>query len=60
MKSFAFSALASVAVAISADEIEFIDYAARFNKVYEDVEEFTARFERFMHNHNLIKEHNAT
>ena len=60
MKSFAFAALATAAAALSADELEFIDYAARFNKVYEDMPEFTARFERFIHNHRLINEHNAT
>ena len=60
MKSFAFAALASVAVALSNDELEFIDYAARFNKVYEDVEEFAARFERFLVAHAFIKAHNAS
>ena len=60
MKSFAFAALASVAVALSNDELEFIDYAARFNKVYEDVEEFAARFERFLVAHAFIKTHNAS
>lgn len=60
MKSFAFAALASVAVALSGDELEFLSYAARFNKVYEDIEEFAVRFERFLHSHKAIAEHNAT
>ena len=33
MKYFAIAALASAAAAISADELEFLNYAARFNKV---------------------------
>ena len=37
MQSFAFAALASAAFAVSADELEFANYAARFNKVYEDI-----------------------
>ena len=60
MQSFAFAALASVAAAISADELEFSMYAARFNKIYADVEEFSARLERFMHYDRLIREHNAS
>ena len=57
MKSFAFAALASAA-AINADELEFINYTARFNKVYEDVEEFVTRFERFIYWDRLINDHN--
>ena len=57
MKYFALAALASSAVAFSTD---FMNYAARFNKIYEDVEEFAVRLERFMHNHRVITEHNAT
>ena len=60
MQSFAFAALASTAAAINTVELEFTKYAARFNKVYEDVEEFAMRLERFVHHHNLISEHNAT
>ena len=58
MQSFAFAALASAAAAISADELEFANYAARFNKVYDDIEEFTMRFERFLYWHRVIEEHN--
>ena len=47
MKSIAFAALTTAAAAISANELEFANYAARFNKVYEDISEFAMRFERF-------------
>ena len=60
MKSYAFAALVSAAAAISADELEFVNYAARFNKAYENMREYAIRFERFNHHHNLISEHNAT
>ena len=60
MKSFIFAVLASAAAAISADELEFMNYAARFNKVYEDIEEFAIRFERFVYWHRVINEHNST
>ena len=60
MKSFAFAALASAVAAIGADELEFINYTSRFNKVYEDVKEFALRFERFSYHHRLINEHNNT
>ena len=60
MKSFAFAALASAAAAISEDELSFMNYAARFNKIYEDVEEFAVRLERFIHWHRIISEHNST
>ena len=60
MKSFALAALASTAAAISNVELEFTKYVARFNKIYEDVEEFAARLERFTYHHRLISEHNAT
>ena len=58
MKSFAFAALASAATAISADELNFLNYAARYNKVYEEIEEFALRLERFIHWDGLINEHN--
>ena len=58
MQSIVIAALASVTAAISADELEFANYAARFNKVYEDIEEFTVRFERFLYWHRVINEHN--
>ena len=60
MKSYAFAAVVSAAAAISADELEFANYAARFNKVYEDMKEFVVRLERFVHWHKLINEHNTS
>ena len=62
MKSFAFAALSTAAAsaAISADKLEFINYTAKFNKVYDDVEEFMNRLERFIYWDRLINEHNNT
>ena len=60
MLSFAFAALASAAAAISADELEFSKYIARFNKPYYGKEEFKLRLERFVHNHKIILEHNSS
>ena len=40
MKTFAYAILASTAVAISADTLEYVNYTARHNKVYDDVNEF--------------------
>ena len=37
-----------------------MDYAARFNKVYEDVEQFAARQEKFAYHDRLINDHNNT
>ena len=58
MQSLTFAALVSAAMAIGTDELEFTKYAARFNKVYEDVEEFAMRLERFSYWHRIINEHN--
>ena len=60
MYSFAIAALASTAAAISAVELEFLNYAARFNKVYEEIEEFALRLERYVHWDRIINDHNAT
>ena len=59
MKSIAFAALTSTAAAFSANELEFSNYAARFNKVYEDMAEYAARFETFVHWDRIISEHNS-
>ena len=59
MQTFTFAALASAVVAIGADELEFTKYAAKYNKVYEDIEEFALRLDRFMHHDRLITEHNS-
>ena len=58
MKSFAFAALASVTTAISADELEFLNYAARFNKAYEQIEEYALRLEQFVRWDRIINDHN--
>ena len=58
MKHFAIAALASAAAAISADELEFLNYAARFNKVYEEIEEFALRLEQFVRWDRIINDHN--
>ena len=58
MQSFTFATLVSAALAINADELEFTKYAARYNKAYEDVEEFATRLERYMHHDKVINEHN--
>ena len=60
MQSFAFATLVSAVVAIRADEFSFMNYAAQYNKVYEDVAEFAMRLERFKHNHRIITEHNSS
>ena len=60
MKSYVSAILATAAAAISVDEFEFVNYIARFNKVYEDFEEFAMRLERFVHWHRIINEHNST
>ena len=60
MKYFAIAALASAAAAISADELNFLNYAARFNKVYEEIEEYALRLEQFIYWHKIINDHNAT
>ena len=60
MKYFAIAALATAAAAINADELEFLNYAASYNKVYKEIEEFALRLERFVHWHKIINEHNAT
>ena len=58
MQSIAFAILTSTAAAISADELQFANYVARFNKVYGDIEEFAMRFENFLYWHRVINDHN--
>ena len=60
MNSFTFAALASAVAAISGDELEFANYAARYNKVYEDIKEFAVRLENFSYWHRVINDHNST
>ena len=64
MKSVAFAALvvsaAATADATSDEKQGFIDYAARYNKTYDSVEDYNARFENFVYYDRIIKEHNDT
>ena len=60
MYSFAIAALVTATAAISADKLEFLNYASRYNKVYEEIEEFALRFEQFMLWERIINDHNAT
>ena len=60
MKSFAFAAVIGAASALSTAEFEYMNYLAQFNKVYNDVEEFTSRMARFTEVDAFIKEHNAS
>ena len=61
MKSFAFAAIAACAVAtIDVEELSFIDYLSKWNKVYHDIDEFRVRLEHFVRNGHIINEHNAT
>ena len=62
MKTFALAALASAsaAAAISADTLGYVQYTARYNKVYGEINEFKSRFENFKNNTKMIDEHNAT
>ena len=61
MKSFAFAAIAACAVAnIDVEELSFINYLSKWNKVYHDIDEFRARLEHFTRNVHIINEHNAT
>ena len=60
MKSYALTTLVSAVAAIGADQLEFVNYTARFNKAYEEMKEYAVRQERFLHYNKLISEHNAT
>ena len=50
MKIFAYAALVSAAAAFNADMLGYIDYTARFSKLYYEVSEFLSRFENFKNN----------
>ena len=58
MYSFTIAALVSAAAAISADELNFLNYAARYNKVYEEIEEFALRLKQFVVWDGIINDHN--
>ena len=60
MKSFAFAAVAGMAAAIDVHELEFMNYTAKFNKFYLQLELFEQRMSNFVRADKIIKEHNAT
>ena len=59
MKSFAFAAVFAAANAMSTTEFEYMQYCAQYNKVTNDVEEFTARMGNFAIVDKFISEWNA-
>ncbi len=60
MKSFAFAAVIGAASAIDATTFGYLNYLAKFNKSYENQEEFAARVERYVAVDAFIQEHNQT
>ena len=60
MKSFAFAAVVGMAAALDVHELEFMNYTAKFNKHYLQMELFEKRMSNFARADKLIKEHNAT
>ena len=62
MKTFAFSlcALFGASSALNTVEFEYMNYLAKFNKMYNDVDVFRARMENFSKADAFIKEHNAS
>lgn len=59
MRSFAIAALAAVAAAASSEEFEFMNYITKFNKSYQNAEEFAMRFENYLRHDAMIKAHDA-
>ena len=60
MKSFAIAALAAYANALTSAEFDYMNYVAKYNKVTNDVEEFSLRAARFAFVDKFIKEMNAS
>ena len=60
MKSFAFAATMAAANALNSIEFEYMQYAAKFNKMTNDVETFNFRLANFAATDAFIKEHNAS
>lgn len=62
MKTSAFGLIALVGAsnALSMMEYEYMTYLAKFNKVYNDVDEFNTRLANFSRAHEFIQEHNAS
>ena len=46
--------------ALNTSEFEFINYLAKFNKPYSEVEEFKTRLANYSKADSLIREHNAS
>ena len=59
MKSFAFAAVIGAASALNADEFAYMQYAAKYNKVTNDAEEFAMRVKQWKITDDFITEHNA-
>ena len=60
MKTFAFAAVIGAASALYEHEFDYIQYAAKYNKVISnDAEEFAMRVKLFQISDEFIKEHNA-
>lgn len=57
--TFATIALAGAASAISQTQFEFMNYVAKYGKVYPTLDEFNMRFQIFSENDAIIKAHNA-
>ena len=62
MKSFAIAGLIVVSAvnALNTSEFDFMNYLAKFNKVYSEVEEFHTRLANYNTVDAFIREHNAT
>ena len=60
MKSFAFAAVIGAASAIDTTTFGYLNYLAKFNKSYENQEEFEMRVNRYVQVDAFIQEHNET
>ena len=57
--TYAAALFAAAVSAIDLDELEFMNYASKFGKAYETLEEFIHRKEIFLVKNLLIKAHNS-
>ena len=57
--TYAAALLAAAVSAIDIDELDFMNYASKFGKAYETMEEFVYRKEIFLAKNLLIKAHNS-
>ena len=60
MKNFALAVLASATAAMNTERLDYVNYTARYNKVYGEVDEWKRRYEVWKYNTEQINEHNAT